>query len=73
MLRLRQIDTSTYQLISIEEWIEIVKKAKQMSTLSIFSNRTYVIFKYSLESEIIIKILARYYNTLLVNYYYPSQ
>ena len=51
--------------ITEEEWIQTVKKAKRKSTSSIFSKRTYSLYKCALESNNMTKILVLFYNAVL--------
>ena len=51
--------------ISEIEWERVVKKAKRKSASSIFSNRTYSVYKCALESKIMTKILVLFYSTLI--------
>jgi len=52
------------------EWEDIVKKSKRRSASSVFSQRTYSIYKCALESKKMIKILLMLYNILLRKGYY---
>jgi len=51
--------------ITIDEWERVVKKSKQKSASSVFSNRIYSIYKCALDSEQMTRILVRFYNTLI--------
>ena len=59
-----------YKLIWKEEWIEVVKKAKRLSTSLIFLKRNYAIYKILLELTKIIEILIEFYNVIVkCNFY----
>ena len=53
--------------ISEIEWEKVVRKAKRKSASSIFSQRTYSVYKCALESKEMTKILVLFYNTLIKN------
>ena len=55
------------------EWIEVVKKAKRLSTSLIFSKRNYVMCKLLLHSKRMTKILVQYYNVIMQRNFYPSR
>ena len=63
-------DGNSYEEITTEEWIEVVKKAKKQSTSSIFSNRTYSVYKCALDNENMTNILVQFYNTLFTHRIY---
>ena len=44
------ITNTNHNEITIDEWINVVKKAKKWSVSSIFSSRIYSVYKYSLAS-----------------------
>ena len=56
-----------------EEWIIAIKRSKCLSISSIFSKQTYAVYKYLLESDRMIYILTRYYNTIIEQQYYPKR
>ena len=60
-----QYDAEQHRAITVDEWIAVVKKAKRQSTSSIFSNRTYSVYKCALENDIMTSILVKFYNTLI--------
>jgi len=55
-----------FQLISGEEWVESVKRVKKRSALSIFSKRTYALYKCMLTSKRITRLLVKFYNILKI-------
>ena len=59
--------------ITEEEWTQTVKKAKRKSASSIFSKRTYGLYKYALESNNMTKILVLFYNAVLQKGYYLNK
>jgi len=59
-----------WEEITISEWEKVVNKSKRKSTSSIFSNRTYSIYKCTLESNKLSKILVLLYNTVIRNKWY---
>jgi len=59
--------------ITKEEWIKMVLKAKKNSASSIFSKRTYSIYKCSIGSERMTDILIDFYNTIIEIGYYPER
>ena len=56
-----------------EDWIKVVKRSKKRSASSIFSKRTYAVYKCALGVDRIIYILITYYNILIKNGYYPKR
>jgi len=48
-----------------EEWISTVKKSKRRSTSSVFSKRTYSVYKCTLSSHKMTIILVTFYNAVL--------
>ena len=59
--------------ILMQEWAEVVKKTKRMSTLSIFLKQNYAMCKLLLQSDEIIEILVKYYYTIIQQNFYPSR
>ena len=57
----------------IEEWRNVVKRAKKNSTLSVFSKRNYSLYKCSLESELLTSLLVKYYNIIIIKGFYSNQ
>ena len=51
--------------ISLIEQERVVKKANKTSVSSVFSNRTYRVYKYALEVEEISKILVLFCNKII--------
>ena len=62
--------TAELEEISELEWESVVTKVKRKSASSIFSNRTYSVYKCALDSKVMTKILLIFYNTLIKNGYY---
>ena len=48
-----------------EEWISTVTKSKRRSASSVFSKRTYSVYKCALSSHKMIIILVTFYNAVL--------
>jgi len=69
----RQQERIRSDKITKEEWIEKVKKAKKTSASSIFSQRTYAIYKCALESERMSENLIKFYNIIITKGYYPKR
>jgi len=59
-----------WEEISISEWERVVKNSKRKSASSIFSNRTYSVYKCALDSEKLTRILVLLYNTVISKGYY---
>jgi len=59
--------------ISETEWEQVVRKSKRKSASSIFSNCTYSVYKYTLDSNVMTKILVKFYSTLIKNGFYLKQ
>jgi hypothetical protein len=55
--------------INIQDWIRVVKSSKRKSASSIFSKRTYAVYKCALGSDRMTSILVRFYNILVKNEY----
>ena len=51
----------------------MVKISKRSSVSSIFSKRTYAVYKCALDSERMTNVLIRFYNLLLRNGYFPKR
>ena len=62
-----EIQNSVSADISELEWEQVVKRAKQKSALSVFSNRTYSVYKCALESKIMTKVFVLFYSILIKN------
>jgi len=56
--------------ITKEKWIKVVKQSKKRSASSIFSRRTYSVYKCALGSEKMTRILVMFYNIVIKNRYY---
>ena len=50
----------------------MVKNSKKNSASSVFSQRTYAVYKCALDSDRMMAILVRFYNILLKNEYFPK-
>ena len=50
-----------------------MKKAKQLSSSSIFSKRNYAIYKCTLALERMTGILIKFYNAIVRKQYYPKR
>ena len=50
-----------------QNWNKAVKKSKKQSTLSIFSNQTYIFNKFNLKYKNFTKMLLNFYNTVIKN------
>ena len=59
--------------ITNNEWIRVVKSAKKQSVSSIFSSRTYSIYKCTLSSDRMTNILVNFYNIIIKACYYPTR
>ena len=62
-----------YQEITIEQWTKEVMRAKKHSASSLFSRRTYSVYKYALESDRMTGILVTILNIFLKRQYYPRR
>ena len=69
----RELTTSCFEPINEEEWKNVALKAKKRSASSIFSNKTYVVYKFTLESTRMMKIIVKYYNIIIKQHYYPRR
>jgi len=56
--------------LSVAEWSKVMKKSKHKSLSSVFSKRTYSVYKCALDSDKMTNILVRFYNTVLRKGYY---
>ena len=65
--------TNEYDEISELEWSKVVRKAKKRSASSVFSNRTYSVYKCALDCEEMTKILIKFYNTIIKKQIYPKR
>ena len=61
------------KIITTENLIEVVKKAKKRSVSSIFLKRTYATHKYALGLERMMDVLVVYNNIIIQNEYYPKR
>jgi len=59
--------------ISEVEWKKVVTKAKRKSASSIFSQRTYSIYKCALDCDEMTRILLKFYNTIIKHRIYPNR
>ena len=62
---LRKQENRKYQEVTREHWIKEVKSAKKQSVSSVFSNRTYSVYKCTLDSQRMTFILVTMLNIFL--------
>ena len=55
------------------DWERVVKRSKKRSASSVFSKRTYAVYKCALGVERMTSILVGFYNVLIKNGYYPKR
>ena len=70
---IRRQENRRYQEISQEQWIREVNRAKKQSVSSVFSNRTYSVYKCTLDSPRMTIILVMMLNIFLKRQYYPKR
>ena len=58
--------------VEVNEWKQVVRKAKKCSTSSMFSMRDYSVHKSALESELIVEALVQFYNNIIKCNDYPK-
>ena len=63
----------SFKPISEENWIKEVRRSKKLSSLSIFSKRTYSVYKCAILCARMTYVLVWFYNTLLKQCYYPQR
>ena len=68
-----QCSKPAFQPITEDDWIREVKKSKKRSSSSIFSKRTYSVYKCALLCKRMTAILVCFYNMLLAKNYYPKR
>jgi len=68
-----QCNQPSFKPITEEEWIREVKRSKKRSSSSIFSKRTYSVYKCAILSARMTSILVWFYNILLAKNYYPKR
>ena len=73
LLKQLQINENRYQHIAIEEQKTVVRKAKKQSSSFIFSKHNYSLYKYTINSNLVIALLVKYYNIIIIKEFYPSQ
>jgi len=56
--------------VTMENWTKTVKQSKKRSASSIFSKRTYAVYKCALGSEQMSRILVKFYQIVIKNRYY---
>ena len=61
---------NSIKAIEKDEFVKVIKKAKKQSTSSIFSGRTYTIYKYTINSERMLYILIKLYSMLVKEKYF---
>ena len=66
-------ERSTYTDVTLKEWMQVVKHSNANSTSSVYSRRTYAVYKISLDSDIITDSLLRYYNVIMKKRYYVKR
>lgn len=59
-----------YKPIEYGEWVKVVKRSKRRSTSSVFSVRTYAVYKCALHSQRLTNMLIKFYNLALENMIY---
>jgi len=69
----RRSQTRSFQAVTPEQWITEVKRSKKSSTSSIFSRRTYSVYKCALDSSRMTIILVTLLNIFLQRCYYPKR
>ena len=72
-IHLRQQEKRNFQEVTQEQWIKEVKRAKKQSASSIFSKRTYSVYKCALDSSRMTFILVTLLNIFLRRCFYPSR
>ena len=72
LLKKQSNDTSIniQSKITLEKWNNVVKQSKKRSASSIFSRRTYAVYKCALGSEKMTQILVKFYQIVMRNRYY---
>ena len=60
-----KIQTSKFDLVTLDEWRSIVKRSKKKSVSSVFSKRTYVIYKLINSNDDFLEVLIQFYNLAL--------
>jgi len=70
---LTNLRQTRHQNITIEDWYAKVSQAKKNSASSIFSKRTYAIYKCALGSNRMSEILTSFYNIILRKGYFPNR
>ena len=59
------ISTSCPNEINEQMFVNTIKKSKKRSASSIFSRRTYAVYKYAILNERMLNILLMFYNMIL--------
>jgi len=59
--------------INDHDWEKVVKQSKRNSASSIFSSRTYAVYKCALNSERMPNILVSFYNLIIKRGYFPRR
>lgn len=65
--------TKVFKEIRDEEWITFTLQSKSKSKLMMFSKNTYAIYKCALQSRKMIRLLVKFYNTLIRAGYYIAR
>ena len=63
----------SFEPIIEEDWIREVRRSKKQSASSIFSKRTYSVYKCALQCERMTLIFVYFYNLLVKTCYYPRR
>ena len=63
----RQTQQQHKKRLREHDWIQVVKKSKRNSASSVFSNRTYAVYKCALGSERMTNVLVRFHNMMIEN------
>ena len=61
----RKINTREFEPITIEDWKAVVKRSKRKSMSSVFSRRTYVVYKLVNDNDEFLEVLLMFYNLVL--------
>ena len=61
----QEITTKKFDPITLEDWKYVVKKSKRKSVSSVFSRRTYVVYKLVNDNDEFLEVLLLFYNLAL--------
>ena len=59
--------------LQTNEWKQVVCGAKKRCTSSVFSMRDYSVHKCALENNVVVVVLAKFYNFVIQHNHYPSR